>query len=94
MGELFGAITYGIKLHRPYAQGSDGRLGNDFVEIKTISPFKGSDEVTIRLDRNFSKLLIVKIDEDFEVSGRMIDRKALPRSTEKFIRVSWESLDT
>ena len=38
IGELFGAIMYGIKLHRNYAQGSDGRLGDDFVEIKTISP--------------------------------------------------------
>lgn len=25
MGELFGAIAFGIKLHRNYAQGSDGR---------------------------------------------------------------------
>lgn len=42
IGELFGAITYGIKLNRTYAQGSDGRLGNDHVEIKTITPFKVS----------------------------------------------------
>lgn len=29
IGELFGAITYGIKLNKSYVQGSDGRLGND-----------------------------------------------------------------
>ena len=40
IGELFGAITYGIELNKTYAQGSDGRLGNDHVEIKTITPFK------------------------------------------------------
>ncbi|CDO36135.1 hypothetical protein [Novosphingobium sp. KN65.2] len=34
IGELYGAITHGIKLHRNYAQGSDGRLGNDLVEVK------------------------------------------------------------
>ena len=40
IGELFGAITYGIKLNKTYAQGADGRLGNDHVEVKTITPFK------------------------------------------------------
>jgi hypothetical protein len=77
IGELFGAITYGIKLHRRYAQGSDGKLGNDFIEIKTITPFKKFDRVMISLDGHFSKLLVVKITEKFEVSGKMIDRSAL-----------------
>ena len=27
IGELYGAITHGLKLHKTYAQGSDGRLG-------------------------------------------------------------------
>lgn len=34
IGELFGAITYGIKLNKNCAQGADGRLGNDHVEIQ------------------------------------------------------------
>lgn len=38
IGELFGAITYGIRLNKTYAQGADGRLGNDHVEVKTITP--------------------------------------------------------
>lgn len=37
IGELFGVITYGIRLNKNYAQGADGRLGNDQVEIKTFS---------------------------------------------------------
>lgn len=40
IGELFGAITYGITLNKAYAKGSDGRIGNDHVEIKTITPFQ------------------------------------------------------
>ena len=79
IGELYGAITHGIKLHRNYAKGSDGRLGNDFVEIKTITPFKDCDTVEINLDRHFSKVLIVKINADFEVRGKLLDRKALPQ---------------
>ncbi len=39
IGELFAAITHGVKLHKNYAQGSDSRLGNDFIEVKTITPF-------------------------------------------------------
>lgn len=84
LGELYGAITYGIKLHKNYAQGSDGKLGNHFVEVKTITPFKNSDTITLNLKRNFSKVLIVKIDSGFEVQGRLIDRKALPKGKRRF----------
>ena len=69
IGELFGVITHGLRLHRNYAQGSDGRIGDDLVEVKTITPFKGSACVTLNLARNFSKVLVVRINRDFEVAG-------------------------
>lgn len=94
LGELYGAITHGIKLHRNYAQGSDGKLGNDFVEIKTITPFKSNDTITLNLKRNFSKVLIVKIDSEFEVQGRLIDRKALPKTKGDTLRLNWADLAT
>jgi hypothetical protein len=92
LGELFGAITYGIKLNRMYAQGSDGRLGNDHVEIKTITPFKRKDTVVVDTARNFNKLLVVKIDEEFQVSGRMVDRKHLPKRPGRFVQIRWQDL--
>ncbi len=92
IGELFGAITYGIKLNRTYAQGSDGRLGNDHVEVKTITPFKSKDEVEVDTSRHFNKLLVVKINESFQVSGRMIDRKDLPKRSGRYLRVRWSDL--
>jgi hypothetical protein len=91
IGELFGAIAYGIRLHRNYACGSDGRLGNDFVEIKTISPSKGKPKVTVRMDRNFSKVLVVRIDEEFRVSGRFVDRSKLPRGR-AHMTLNWDTL--
>lgn len=94
IGELFAAITHGIKLNKTYAQGSDGRLGNDLVEVKTITPFKQRDVVTIDLDRNFSKLFVVKITTGFQVSGRMIDRKHLPKTRGRFLQVNWSDLPT
>ncbi|MES2435516.1 MAG: hypothetical protein V4586_17040 [Pseudomonadota bacterium] len=92
LGELFGAITYGIKLHRNYAKGSDGRLGDDHVEVKTITPFKTKDVVEIDTSGNFSKLLVVKINAAFQVSGRMIDRKQLPKSAGRYLPVRWSDL--
>lgn len=92
IGELFGAITYGIKLHKNYAQGSDGRLGNDPIEIKTITPFKSKDEVVVKVSGNFSKLLVVKINADFEVSSRMVDRSKLPKTAKPFLRIRWGDL--
>jgi hypothetical protein len=32
LGELYAEVKYGIKLHKPHTRGSDGKLGNDFVE--------------------------------------------------------------
>ena len=90
IGELYGVITYGLKLHRNYAQGSDGRIGNHFVEVKTITPFKSNDRVTLNLTRNFSQVLVVKINEDFEVKGKLIDRKALPKIKGHVLRLDWE----
>ena len=40
--ELFAEITCGIKRHEPGTPGSDGPFGNDFIEIKTITPGRKS----------------------------------------------------
>ncbi|MDA9208080.1 hypothetical protein N9O61_04255 [Octadecabacter sp.] len=92
IGELFGAITFGLELNKNYAQGSDGRLGSDHVEVKTITPFKGKDEVVIDKSGNFNKLLVVNINKSFEVAGRMIDRKSLPIRTGRYMKVKWDDL--
>lgn len=89
LGELYGAITHGIKLHRNYAQGSDGKIGNHFVEVKTITPFKKNDTIMLNLQRNFSKVLIVKIDADFEVQARLLDRKSLPKVKGVRLKLNW-----
>lgn len=80
IGELYGVITHGLKLHRNYAQGSDGKIGNHFVEVKTITPFKSNDVVALNLKRNFSKVLIVKVSADFEVRGSSSTGRRCPRS--------------
>lgn len=89
LGELYGAVTHGLKLHRNYAQGSDGKIGNHFVEVKTITPFKKNDTITLNLRRNFSKVLIVKICSDFEVQSRLVDRKALPKVKGDTLKLNW-----
>ena len=93
IGELYGVITHGLKLHRNYAQGSDGRIGNDLVEVKTITPFKGNNHVTLKLTRNFSKVLIVKINEEFEIRGKLIDRKALPKARGDRLLLDWDAFE-
>ena len=41
---------------------------------------------------NWSKLLVVKVNEEFQVSGRMIDRRQLPKKNGKLLRVKWSDL--
>lgn len=89
LGELFAEITYGIQRHKPHTKGSDGKLGNDFVEIKTISPEKKAEEVRVKRGGNFNKLLIVKIDRDFSFDGQLIARKDLSKDGSTHLRASW-----
>ena len=92
LGELFAELKYGIKRHKPHTQGSDGKLGNDFVEIKTISPEKDGEKVQVKRAGNFNKLLVVKISEDFEFEGRFIERKRLSKGDGTYARISWSAL--
>ena len=50
---------------------------------------KSNDTITLNLRRNFSKVLIVKIDSDFEVQGKLLDRKALPKVKGTSLKLSW-----
>jgi hypothetical protein len=94
LGEVYAQFQYGIKRHRPYTQGSDGRVMNDMIEIKTISPEKTNDEVRVKRAGNFNMLLVVKIDENFDFESKMIDRKYLPKGDGKYASVKWSDWDT
>lgn len=92
LGELYAEVKYGIKRHKPHTKGSDGRLGNDFVEVKTISPEKDGAQVQVKRSGNFNKLLVVKITKEFEFEGRMLDRKRLSKGAGQNARISWSSI--
>lgn len=92
LGELYAEVEHGIKRHKPHTRGSDGRLGNDFIEVKTISPEKTGEQVQVKLAGNFNKLLVVKISKDFEFEARLASRKTLPKSGGTHTRISWSAL--
>ncbi|MEZ9667440.1 hypothetical protein AB4284_07115 [Vibrio breoganii] len=89
LGELYAELKYGIKRHKPHTKGSDGKLGNDFIEIKTISPEKKKEAVKVKRAGNFNKLLIVKISPDFKFEGQLIARKELQKGEGKHATASW-----
>jgi hypothetical protein len=93
LGELYAEISYGIKRHSPNTSGSDGRIGNDWVEIKTISPEKDKNTVQVKRAGNFNKLLVIKISSDFKFESKMIDRKTLRKGKGKYARVSWQNAE-
>lgn len=91
LGELYAEIQFGVKRHRPMTQGSDGKLGNDFVEVKTISPEKSHHRVEFKRAGNFSKLLVVRISDDFQFQGQMVDRRQLGKGKGKLARFRWQN---
>ena len=89
LGELYAEIKFGVERHRPGTKGSDGRLGNDWIEVKTISPEKGGETIHVKRAGNFNKLLVVRVSEDFEFEAKLIDRKLLGKSKGKLAKVKW-----
>jgi hypothetical protein len=89
---MYAEIKFGVVRHRPGTPGSDGRIGNDWIEVKTISPEKASEAIRVKRAGNFNKLLVVKISEEFEFQARIIDRRALKTDGRSHARASWESM--
>jgi len=92
LGELFAEIMFGLKRHDPMTRGSDGMLGNDFVEVKTITPDKRNDKVQVKRAGNFGKLIVVKITDDFQFGARMVHRRNLKQGKGEFDEISWDSM--
>jgi hypothetical protein len=94
LGELYAELKLGIKRHKAHTPGSDGRLGNDFIEIKTISPEKSDDQMHVKRAGNFSKLCVVRISPSWEFTARMIDRKHLAKGNGgKVAKVRWDAME-
>lgn len=91
LGELYAEIKYGIIRHHPGTQGSDGRLGNDWIEIKTISPEKKTDTIQVKRAGNFNELIVVKISDEFKFQAKKITRKSLEKGKGKHMKVPWQS---
>jgi hypothetical protein len=89
LGELYAEIAIGLKRHRPCCQGSDGKLGNDFIEVKKLSPEKRGMRVRVRRAGNFSKLLVVTITADFQFETRLIDRALLLDGGDAYLYFDW-----
>lgn len=90
IGEHYAARRFGIVLHEDAkAQGSDGRLRDSLVEIKTISPMRDSRHVRVKAAGNFGYLAIVKIDADFRIDAKLISRKRLGKPAGPFFSVCW-----
>jgi hypothetical protein len=86
LGEIYAEIEFGLRRHGTHQEGSDGTIAGKRVEVKTISPEKGSDHVLVKRQGDFEQLLIVRIDEDFQFTGKLIDRERLRDGGGKFLK--------
>ena len=90
LGEHYAARRFCIELHDDRcSQGSDGRLGDVLVEIKTISPLRDTRHVRVKKSGNFGTLVIVKIDADFRIDAKMIHRGRLSKPAGDYYVISW-----
>lgn len=90
IGELYCAERFGVLLSRDHSQGHDGRLANDLVEIKTITPHKARSFVRVKRSGNFSLLAVVRVDEQHRFDARLIRRgNFLKEGDGKYATLSW-----
>ncbi|WP_427914853.1 hypothetical protein ACPWT1_08060 [Ramlibacter sp. MMS24-I3-19] len=88
LGEIYAEIKFGLCRHRTHHPGSDGTIAGKLVEVKTISPEKGSDHVLVKRQGDFEQLLIVRIDKEFQFTAKLVDRSKLLSGGRKFLRAT------
>lgn len=91
IGESYAALRFGVKLSRKNAQGHDGRLGNNLVEIKTITPLKRKPFVRAKRAGNFSLLAVIRVYPDHHFEARLVRRECLPKARAgAYVFLSWD----
>lgn len=93
LGEIYAEIKFGLRRHGTHEAGSDGTIAGKLVEVKTISPERSSDHVVVKRQGDFEQLLIVRIDEDFQFTGKLIDRSRLTDGGGKFLKTRMKEHD-
>lgn len=86
LGEIYAEIKFGLCRHGTHRAGSDGTIDGKLVEVKTISPEKASDEVLVKSQGDFEQLLVVRIDQNFEFTGKLFAREELSGGQGRFLR--------
>lgn len=94
LGEIYAELKHGLVRFKEYTKGADGKIGDDFVEVKTISPHKLVNQVQVKKAGNFNKLLIVKISSDLKFNSILIDRKELKNWGADRYKAKWPSHQT
>lgn len=94
LGEIYAEIKFGLRRHGSHRPGSDGTIDGKLVEVKTISPEKSSDQVLVKRQGDFEQLLIVRIDENFEFTGKLINREDLSEGEGRFIKARLRDADS
>ncbi|MBL0093740.1 MAG: hypothetical protein IPP50_16280 [Piscinibacter sp.] len=93
LGEIYAEIEFGLRRHGTHKAGSDGTIDGKKVEVKTVSPEKGNDRVLVKRQGDFDQLLIVRIDENFQFTGKLIDRSRLMGGGGRFLRARTREAD-
>lgn len=85
LGEIYAEIKFGLCRHSTHTRGSDGTIEGKLVEVKTISPEKSNNRVTVKSHGDFEQLLIVGIDKNFNFRGKLVNRSELKIVSEDFL---------
>lgn len=93
LGEIFAELKFGLRRHGTHWAGSDGTIDGKLVEVKTISPEKNSDQVLVKSQGDFEKLLIVRIDHHFHFRAKLFDRSELLGGSGKFLKGRFKDAD-
>ena len=86
LGEIYGEVKFGLCRHGTHRAGSDGTIDGKLVEVKTISPEKASDQVVVKSQGDFEQLLVVRIDENFQFTGKLFHREELSGGQGRLLR--------
>lgn len=92
LGERYIEEQFGMVRHKRCAQGSDGKIGDQFVEVKTITPGKKKQQICVKRAGHFGLLAVVRIDQNYNFEARLIDRRHIQKGSGRLARLSWKTV--
>lgn len=93
LGEIYAEIEFGLRRHGTHKAGSMAPSTARSGRSSPFLPEKGNDRVLVKRQGDFEQITNASIDENFQFTGKLIDRSRLMGGGGRFLRARTREAD-